>query len=221
MLRTELITHFREMADDLVDNPYLWPDNLVNSYAILAENEACSRKPLLVDRSTEALCKIDVTEGTSAYTTNSAVRQIFKASLIYDSDTSTEIRLYITDIDELNVIDPDWQDDTSLTKYLIVEDSSVTLWPVPEDDAALWLEVSHVPLTEEASFTISSSHHFMLVFYMLYLAYNKSDSDTHNPKRAYEYEAIFSAYFGPKPDANKVKSVRQVRSDRSIQGWPI
>lgn len=219
MTRADLITYFRELARDTVDGPYLWSSTLVTGYSELAEAEACSRKPLLTSNSNTTLCQIDVTADTATYAKHTAVRMVYSAHLESTTDSTDRLELYILDKDELLYEEPNWETLTGDPKYLLLQDASVVIIPTPTVDKTLMLDISYVPLTAEASFTIDSAHHYMLVFYMLYLAYSKSDADTKNPKRAAEYEAVFDSYFGPRLDANAIKSVRQVRPDRAESRW--
>lgn len=237
MTLADIIIHFRELADDTVSDSYQWSTSIVTKYAVLAEAEACSRRPLLTSSTNTTICSIAITDASAIYAKHITVRQVYKAELISTADATDIIDLYITNVDELHTIEPDWRSLDGPPQYLILDDSNVELVPPPEEDGTLWLNVSHIPLVDMddtgvaydagppevvevlAAPTIDVAHHFMLIFYMLYLAYTRNDADTEDKARSLDYEAIFTAYFGSRPDALATKSIRQVRSDRQPSGW--
>lgn len=219
MTLEDLIIHYRELTDDL-KTPLLWSTEILEKYAELAEIEACNRKPLLTSSTEAEICSLSVVADTDTYTKHTKVRRIFSAKLINTADPTKIDYLYITDEDELDLHEPGWRTLEGDPTFLVNKDNSVQIVPPPTEDATLWLEVSHIPLDTFNEFTIDSAHHFYLVYYMMYLGYTKSDSDTKSPTKALEYEAIFTQFFGPRPDAYKLKSVRQVHTDRyKASGW--
>jgi len=218
MTLDDIVYNFRVLAGDLVE-PYLWDSTLVQSYAESAENEACSRKALLTSESIDELCKISIVSGTSVYPKHTKVRQIFSAILTQDDET---IELHLTDPTELNYISPGWRYTKGPPKYLIINDSTVQMVPPPEKDGVLTLYVSHIPVTsiiDNAEPTIDEINHYPMIYYMLYLAYNKRDADTENPAKALEFESLFASHFGPKQELNTIKSIRQVREANRTSGW--
>lgn len=216
MTLDDLIYQFRVLVGDEAQ-PYLWSDDLLDTYADLAEAEACSRKALLTSSSIADLCIIPIVAGASVYARSTNTRQVYWARL---ANSSTNLQL--TDATELNYIEPNWKSLSGDPKYLIIEDGSYELVPPPAEDTVLNLRVSHTPLTKPSvtrTFTIDEAHHYMLLFYMSFLAYSKRDADTENPSKALEGEAIFASYFGTRPDAYATKSVRQVRETNRPNGW--
>lgn len=217
MTLDDIIYHFRILTGDTNSDPYLWEESLVESYVDLAEIEACSRKPLLTSNSIADLCVIPVVSNTAVYARHKNTRQVYSASL-----ANSETNLQLTDVTELNHIEPNWRTLTGEPRFLIVEDSSYELVPAPAEATTLTLRVSYVPLTNASAsgvLSIDDAHHYMLLFYMLFLAYSKRDADTENPAKALESEAIFAAYFGAKPDVYTAKSIRQVRETNRSNGW--
>lgn len=216
MTLDDIIFHFRSLVGD-ESEPYLWSEDLVESYVDMAEEEACSRKPLLTSSSIADLCVIAITAGTAVYPRHTNSRQIYTARL---ANGTADLRL--TDPTELNYLEPNWKSIEGEPRYLIVEDSTFEIVPAPTEDTTLTMRVSYTPLTKASAsgtFTIDASHHYMLVFYMMFLAYSRRDADTENPAKALEFEAIFAAYFGSKPNAYAAKSVRQVRETSRPNGW--
>ena len=218
MTTDDLIQSFRDYADDLSDPP-LWSDVLVNSYADQAEIEACNRRPLLTSSTDTALCVIDVVTGTSKYVKHVAVREVYYAKLT----TPTEVfRLRITNIDELNFLEPNWEDLLDVPKYLLLDDSTVEIVPTPTENGVLEISVSHVPIINmsvSGNPTINEAHHYNLVYWMLHLGYEKHDADTFNAKKSLDYYTRFANYFGEPKNTNALKSVRNVRNDRYQGSW--
>lgn len=226
MLLADLVQSFRDYSDDLQDNPYLWSDALIESYADQAESEACGRRPLLTSSTDADMCVIAVTSGTSLYTKHAAVREVYYAKFT-STATSDSYHLRITNVDELNVIDEDWETTESDPKYLILDDKSVQIVPEPTEDGSLELSISHAPkvkMSEKVAPAtlgpdISEVYHYSLVYWMLHLGFMKQDADTFNVKKSLDFETRFANYFGELKGVNALKGVRDVRNERVGGGW--
>lgn len=218
MTLDDLIQDFRDTSDDLKE-PYLWSDELIISYADKAENEACSRRPLLTSSSDIDLCKIPIVADTSIYKKHMAIREVYYAKLTTNSGSYA---LSITNIDELTFMYPDWDRIESYPRFLILTDNQLQIVPMPIEDGVLELSISHVPkesMYDRGEPEINEAHHYGLVYWMLHLGYSKRDADTFNPKKAIDYAQLFANIFGDMKNANSVMSVRTVRDDRSRGGW--
>lgn len=220
MTLDDLVESFREFADDLVE-PYLWSASLVESYADRAEAEACERRPLLTSSTDKDMCQIAVSADVGKYTKHAAVREVYYAKFT-DAISGDVHKLFITNIDELTFLEPSWEDLDSEPTYLLLDDSSVQIIPTPTVEGLLEMSISHIPKTLSSvtyNLAIHSAHHYSLVYWMLHLAFEKSDADTLNVKKALDYEARFANYFGEPKGAYALKTVRTVRNDRSRGGW--
>lgn len=218
MTLDDLVQDFRDSTDDLVE-PYLWSAELVESYADRAEKEACCRRPLLTSSSDDDMCKIQILESVDTYTRHPSIREVYYAKL---TNSTNIFKLYITNIDELAIVCPDWESLTTDPRYLLLTDGLLQVVPKPSESGILELSVSHVPkepnyITGELS--ISEAHHSSLVYWMLHLAYEKKDADTFNVKKSLDYAQQFANVFGDQKGANAAMSVRTVRSDRDRGGW--
>jgi len=220
MVPNDLIQSFREFADDLKE-PFLWPDDLVESYLARAEIEACERKPLLTSSIDTDMCQVAVTADTALYAKHIAVREIYYAKFTETTSGDTH-KLAITNIDELYFKDPDWEDLEGSPVYLILDDTNIQFVPTPVVDGSLELSISHVPKVEMATslaLSIDRAHQYNLVYWMLHLGFERRDADTFNANKALDYAGRFTNYFGDPKGVNAIKSVRGVRNDRSRGGW--
>jgi len=216
---TELEQAFRDLTSDLVE-PYLWSSDLVASYADQAEQEACSRRPLLTTSTDSTLCNITIVSGTSNYSRHQAILQVYSARLTIGTDI---YNLFITNENEINFIDPDWfLLEAGTPEYLILTDTGFKLVPTPNANGTLNLSISHIPIyriSETGELSISEAHQYNLLYWMLHLAYSKMDADTFNADLSALNAMKFANHFGDPRDANIVKSVRTVRDTRAQGGW--
>lgn len=218
MTLDDLVQSFREYTDNLIE-PFLWTTEVVESYAVQAEIEACERRPLLTSSTDVDLCQTTVVSGTSLYTKPSDVREVYYAIVTLDQ---TVYHLQITNIDELSFMNPDWASVEGEPKYLLLTDNSFQIVPTPEEDGLLEISVSHIPkepVSDTGEFTINEAHHYNLVYWMLHLAFEKRDADTFNAKRSLDYAQRFANIFGDKKSVNDLMGVRTVRANRGRGGW--
>lgn len=204
MTLAELIALFRSDADDIVANPYLWSDAELKGWANEAEQEAALRAKLLFDASTTAVCQIAIAAGTTSYPLHAKVHDVEHARIIDSAGNVT--RLTITDRIELERVRPDWRYETRPPRALIRYDGRIEVDCIPDSDYTLRLEVHRMPMADMVSNTdtpeIAPIHHRHLVKWMLHRAYQRPDSETHDPERSAKAEQAFTKVFGRRPDAN-------------------
>ena len=216
----ELIDQFRTQADD-TEEDYLWSDDIVVGFFNDAVREACIRKRLKFDATTEDVCTVNATVADGAvYDLHESVDFVSRASLVNSYGWTVDLKLYSRD--ELDQINPDWRQDTSDPYALIVDDTSIQIVPDPQQDCVVSLEVYRTPLDEESmvvpevgdtegSPAIASLHHPFLHHWALYRAFLRRDVDQYSPQNSAANLDLFEAYFGPRPDANRNRRTRENR----------
>jgi hypothetical protein len=197
----DLIALFRSEADDLSE-PYLWPDSDLRDYANDAQNEACRRARLLVDGNNTDVVGYEIMAGQSVVVLDPRVLFVRRAR--FDGKAPLR-RMTMQDMDALN---PLWENAPPGTPRCYITDfetGSLLLWPRAEAATYLYLLVVRDPLQQmvedQDSPEIAARYHRSLVFWMLFRAYNKQDSEANDPKKALNSLALFEQEFGKKSAA--------------------
>ena len=217
----QLIEQFRIDADDLQDPP-LWEPEWVAAWLTEAQAEAAVRGRLLFEAADPAICEIAVTAGVATYPLHKSLYELehlrFKASGATTSD-----RVHLKTREELDRIRPGWRDRTdSRPCFAIQDDTRITLVDRPSVDGTLFVEGYRLPLKALANDNdkpeINEAHHRHLVHWALHRAFSKPDADAQDKTRAATEEAAFTAYFGPRPDADLRRSTRhdEVQTNKSF-----
>lgn len=218
----QLIGQFRIDADDLVPQSYLWDDEWIAAWLTEAQAEAAIRGRLLFEAADPAICEIAVSAGVATYPLHKALYELehlrFKAT-----GASMGERVHIKTREELDRICPGWRDRSdSRPRFAIQDDTRITLVERPSVAGTLYVEGYRVPVKSLANDTdkpeINEAHHRHLVHWALHRAFGKPDADAFDPNRAASEEAKFTAYFGPRPDANLRRSTRhdEVQTNKSF-----
>lgn len=218
----ELIAQFRSDAFDL-EIPYLSSDANVTAWLNEAEQEACVRAKLIHDTTTPAVCTISVTAGTSVYPLHDAIIDITRAAFTPAGSTSEE-KLYLTDMVELERIYPDWRKYSDLPRYAIQNDTSIQLACKPSTDGILALECYRLPLAnieDQATEApeIGRIHHRHLVQWALHRCYARPDAELFNPNKSATALAEFTRVFGLRPDADYRRSSQANRPHGNKAVW--
>ena len=211
-----LIRQFREEAHD-EEKPYLFSNALLTRLFNEAVDEACRRKDLLFDDSTDSVCSISVMSGTSTYTQNPSIRTISSAYLSID-----QTPLVLVTQQWMDNINPLWRFlDPDTPQYLIVNQSSVRLVPDPVVNDTLKIEVFRTPLLSELMATnnsvppISSHHHRFLYHWVMVKAFNLDDGDIFDQSKVERHSSLFNAYFGLPRDADLLQETKLNRDHRN------
>lgn len=213
MKRPELVAAFRSRIDDAAQ-PYLWTAADVQLYLDAAHREAAERALLIRDSVTPAVCSVAVVANTASYALHPSVLTVDRARLANQSRPLT-----VSSTDEMDRLNPGWEDMSGAPMFLVVDpDGSVPmarLVPKPTLTTTLALVVQRLPLaslnSDDDEPEIHARYHLGLVDWMMHLAYGKRDTETLNEQKALECEALFTAQFGMRIDAN----VRRKQADRS------
>lgn len=208
----------RSEADDNAA-PFLWADPEWLEFANDAENEACRRARLLTDASTSAICTASITIGAESVALDPLVIFVRRAKL--DLQTQPLPNVDSRDLD-LNV--PNWETQTGRPKAWVRnwETGKLRLWPIPSAVDTLRLRVVRLPLVPMAADgdapEINARYHRSLVFWMLYRAFSKKDTQTQDDRKAAEYLALFEQEFGQKSSAIDEHWITDNHGEDSFEG---
>lgn len=205
MTLEDLIAQFRSEVDDEQAQAYLWSAVEATRWANEAVREAAIRSKLIFDSTTASVCTIAVTTGTATYALDPSIHDIENVFLSLDG--AVVARLPIKDRLELDRLNPDWRSTTARPTAVVRDDTSIQLNYLPDVAYTLQLEVYRVPEVDMEYDSdepeISVQHHRHLVPWMKFRAYSKPDAETKDEAKAAQFEAEFTAIFGPRPDADQ------------------
>jgi len=194
---SELIDDFRNYTGDLTA-PYLWPDDRITFLLGEGEREACIRGRLLFDKSTAAICSVDITSGNASYAVDPRLLEITRATLS-PVGGGDDITLERISRNELDLAYPDWRTSTELPFALVHDDTTVEIIPEPTIDYTLNFETYRLPLADIGDGSddpeISTVHHKYIVKWAMHRAYLKNDSDAFASDLSLRYEKEFEDYY--------------------------
>lgn len=211
MTRDDLIADFRVRSQDRAQ-PYLFETEWVAAWLAEAEAEAAVRGRLLHESENAAVCEVYVTPGTAVYPTHEALYEIdhigFKPA---GADRRRQLKLISTE--ELDRIMPDWRDLSGEVRYVVQNDTTIRLVPRPDEQGTVIMECFRLPLRDlavsgTAKPEIHKAHHRYLVHWALFRALSLPDSETLNLGKAADEEAVFTNYFGTRPDSDLRRMTR-------------
>lgn len=197
----ELISTARDRSDDKAA-PFLWSDAEWTSFANDAEREACRRARLIVDSSNCDIGEIRLRAGGRVYDLDQRVLFIRRAKL--KGRAQPLARVSYKDLDQCA---PDWEDEVGEPRGFIpdMDTDKFRPYPTPTEAGIVRLTVVRLPMAnmEELDDTpeIKLHLHESLLYWMLYRAYSKQDSETKDDKKATTNLALFENEFGKKSSA--------------------
>ncbi len=209
MKLNELIISGQNQADEVIDNPdLLWSLDEWTEYANDAENEACIRANLILDK-TSALAVIPIISGTATYSIDEKILLIKRAKLSSGSEPLVKTSRRV-----LDAYFPSWETDTGVVRSWLPDGSNkITLYKSPTADSSLELMISRLPaaamlLADKLTVSpeIDSQYHLGMVDWMLFRAYSKQDSETLDKGKAKEHLARFTKRFGERPPASALST---------------
>ena len=198
MTLTKILSLSRGFLDDNA-LPYSWSNDELVEDLNKSINELCEKAELLLDSTTEAICKITITKDLAKYALDERIINIKRARLItYDKRITKRTAQY------MDRYYNGWDMATagSGTPTCFLEDINtgyIHLVPTPDANDVLWLTVSRLPLlamdiaTPDASPEIKSRYHFELLDGILWRAYSKQDTETYDPKKAANHFGLWQA----------------------------
>lgn len=142
----QLIAEYRSKANDTAQPPAC--DNIeVLAWLDDAEREAAVRAHLLFDDTTTAIREVAVVTNTAAYAKHALALNV-KRAVLEDAD-GNRLPLVVTNRADMDAMDDDWEgNDAGEPKYLVDEESTLTLVPTPAEDYTLYLSLFRLPLED-------------------------------------------------------------------------
>ncbi|MCP4257970.1 MAG: hypothetical protein GY774_10650 [Planctomycetes bacterium] len=204
MFLNDLIVGAQNQSDEVIDKPdLLWSLAEWTEYANDAENEACIRANLLIDKSS-ALTSITIASGTGTYSIDAKILVIKRAKLASGTEPLVKTSRRV-----LDATYPNWEVDSGTVRsWLPDESNKITLYKKPSAGTTLNLMVSRLPLVAmtladklTVSPEIDEQYHEGLLDWMLHRAYSKQDAETLDTGKAKEHLKRFTARFGERPPA--------------------
>lgn len=214
----DLILIMRQDYLDDAEVPYLWLDVELLRYLREAEKQACTRGNLLFDNTTAEVCSIALSNGVQSYVLSSKLTQI--TDVFWNGNRLTH-KAY----ENMDEVFPTWRvaDSSGMQNkelFYVIQGRNISIAPIPNAaDAllgALKIEGYRLPISDVAtSPEILEEFHHDLVYYALYKAYSKNDSDTKAEIKAKQYLDYFDMIFGPEVTAR----VRQHQFEQPRRGY--
>lgn len=203
MNAAQILARWRaEIGDTSI--PYQWSDADGYDYLNDAQNEACRRSRLLVDSTTENVCRIDYEIGESVYPLDSRVLLVRKIRV--EGQSRPLDRLSWRDLDESR---PGWESHAGNVTCWVqdVQSGAIRLYRIPEAVGVLWLTVVRLPISEiedgKDEPEIAPQLHRGLIHWMKYRAYSHDDTDKSNSDLAEKHLKYFEREFGPPVSASE------------------
>lgn len=224
MTLEDLIRRFRIDATDTVPSPYLFDDEWVIVWLNDAQAEAAVRGRLLYEADNPVVCEIAVSAGVNTYQLHASLYELASTRFEVAGETRSE-PLYLTTREELTRTRPDWRNDADdRPRFIIQDDSSITLWPRPNQAGTVRLEGYRLPIAAMANDSdkpeINATHHRYLVYWALHMAFSRPDAETFDPQRSKTAEDAFTRYFGIRPDSDLRRSTRSDEAQTNKVFWP-
>jgi len=194
MLLPEMIGRFRANARDRT-LPYLWCDDIIRARLLEGQREVAIRQRLIRD-SDCSICTIPLSVDQRKAYLHQSIINIEYADLW--TDDVFDSNLQIIDRGTLSRLDSEWRKLTGKPEYIVNDDNSIIVSPLPNVACEIRLSVVRYPLgPDTAEMEVSSEHHEAIVDYALAISYDDPDSDAYDARRAEKYIRSFERKYGP------------------------
>lgn len=207
----QLVARFRADATDEVE-PHLFSTEFVKEALNEAEHEAAIRARLLHESDNDDVCEITLQAGKSVYPLHESLYEITHLARIEDGQPDTLLEL--KSVEWLDRNEPDWRTDHKyVLPYAVQMDTKIRLATPPKAAGLLRIECYRLPLramcNERDTPEIHTAHHEKLVYWALHRAFSRPDADGFDPQRSASALAMFTDYFGLRPDADLRRDSRE------------
>lgn len=218
---SELVKATRSRADDQADPP-LWTDQEIIDYLNESEREACIRARLIEDMDTPEVTRLPLRAGKGLYDIHCSILAVRRVYLQNAKSALAESSIEYQDDQSFS----DWMTRIGTPRWYIFHEgnSQLRLVDAPKSDDTAILRVHRMPLRPMKSPTdrpeIHPKHHVRLIDWALRMAYLKQDADTYDEQKAAKYEAMFTASFGIREDANVLRKHADKDPPIVKSNWP-
>lgn len=223
MTLEDLIARFRIDSTDTVLQGGLFDDEWITAWLNDAQQEAAIRGRLLYEASQPSICEITTAPGVTVYPLHESLYELSSTRYRVQGDLTSK-PLELTTREDLDRVRPNWRDDAQgCPRYIIQDDSRLTIWPAPDSAGTVLLEGYRLPLNAMASDNdkpeINAAHHRHLVYWALHMAFSRPDADSFDPQRAVTAEKAFTRYFGIRPDSDLRRASRHDQPQSTKAFW--
>ena len=202
MNKGEVVTQVRNLLDDKVSAEYLWDDDELDVLVIQAYFDAIVRIDGNLDSAT-TVAKVPIVAGTSEYSLDEAILEVFRAKLdLVDTPLKKET------LETLDEYRTGWEVTTGTTTHYVdgFNRHKIRLYPIPIVNDTLSLTVSKlddVLINDSDELCFLPAHlHYGVAYLVCSMAYMKRDEDTFDPGKVLDFEALSERYFGKRKSAN-------------------
>jgi len=219
------VTRWRGVLDDLTE-PYLWSNEELTVIADRIQKDLCSEMPIIIDRTTAAVCQVTVTASTQAVTIDPRIVRILSARI-----TGETSPLGVRSSNWMDSMYGDWANKTEEdTPTILVHEGygigQAGLYPLPEDTTTMDLVVVRRPLVTlvyatHNTLAMEIDRYEHLIDNGIYsYAYLKQDTDTFDPQRAERHRILWEGENRRGGDKDLIKRA-VLREFQDPQGPPV
>lgn len=202
MTLDNLIAAWRVEIDDAVGPEFLCSDETATRFANEAQREACRRSRLILDSTTDEVCRLVFAAGDETIDLDRRILFIRRAKL--DGRAVLLQRKHMQDMDAEA---PGWEAHTGEPRGWItgLDDGKLRPYPIPTAAGVIHLTVVRLPLEDltDGQDEPEIKEHLQagLRHYMAYLFYSLPDAEIKDPQKAVWHLAEFEREFGKKSSA--------------------
>ena len=195
----------------------LWSNAEIYQYMDIAQKRFARDTYILKDSTTSSVCAVTVTADTATVSLSPLIIDIERARLASSGRYLTLRKIQDMQDEEVeNSYDygfttlSKWEDVTGSPRILIMnwEEDVGRLAPVPVDNDTINLSVVRLPLEDITGTNVdlevtNTEYQYVMLEYMMHLAYGKHDADTYDPQKEADKLDVYEF------KVNKIKKERQ------------
>ncbi|HOU64410.1 MAG TPA: hypothetical protein PK861_00055 [Thermomonas sp.] len=198
MLPSDLLIAFREeMADKA--QPYLWPDDFIIGAIDDAQKQFARKTDGIPDSTTSAVVDLVVApDGSGLYSDVVLLDpRVLKIRSARRGDNGREVE--VLNEEDMPTRGMYFDSLPGRVRAMItgMDETSVRVWPFPNEDVTIKLSVFRLPLvtiTDDEPLEIPLQHHLGLLLWMKHRAYSVHDAETYDKTKAADFKAEFETY---------------------------
>jgi hypothetical protein len=220
------VTAWREMLDD-TEELYLWSNDELTSYADNLQKQIAADIPLLIDRSTSAICEVSLSQSDGLIDLDPRIIRITRAKIDGESRF-----LVLQDSEHMDTYYPEWDStaDEDTSTILVVNGvgtDQAFLYPPMDDSGTLKLVVVRLPLvtldwtTHNAVAMELDKYAHLFIHGIMRQAYLKQDTDTYDRLRSEQHRVLWEGENGGGGDMEKIRLMVHRLSSRPQTASPM